>query len=235
MTDMETTNSDGLESQQEVLRVFQSKAETRAFYNKISKVYDLLADQSEAPIRRAALEKLNAGPGEKVLEIGFGTGHCLVALARAVGPAGRVYGVDLADEMLGMAQQNLNREGLAERADLVCRDAMELPYPSGMMDAIFMSFALELFDTPEIPKVLGECRRVLRSGGRIVIAGMSREGEGGMILHLFEWTHQHFPNFLDCRPIFVRLALESAGFEIESMEKRTMWVPVEIVLARRAG
>ncbi|MCI0391399.1 MAG: methyltransferase domain-containing protein [Acidobacteria bacterium] len=230
---MSATNSEQVGSQPEVLRVLQTRDETRAFYNKISKVYDMLADQSEEPVRQAGLEMLNAGAGEKVLEIGFGTGHCLVALAQAVGPTGKVYGIDLSDEMLKIAQENLEKEGLADRTELICGDAMELPYPSETMDAIFMSFTLELFDTPEIPRVLAECRRVLHPGGRIVVVGMSKEGEGGVILQVFEWTHKHFPNFLDCRPIFVRQALEDAGFCIESVEKRTMWVPVEIVLATK--
>jgi len=51
------------------------------------------------------------------LEIGFGTGHCLVALARAVGPTGKVYGIDLSEGMIEIAQKNLEREGLAQRAD----------------------------------------------------------------------------------------------------------------------
>ncbi len=215
----------------EVLRVFQSKDETRAFYNKISQVYDLLADHSEEPVRQAALEKLNARSGETVLEIGFGTGHCLVALARSAGSSGKVYGIDLSDEMLRIAQDRLEREGLAERAELTCGDAALLPYPDEMLDAVFMSFTLELFDTPEIPKVLAECLRVLRPGGRIVVAGMSKEGEDGIILHLYEWTHKHFPNFVDCRPIFVRQSIEAAGFVIKNVEKKTIWVPVEIVLA----
>ena len=61
----------------EIQRVFQSKAETKAFYDKISHVYDLLAEHSEGSMRRAGLEKLDARPGEKALEIGFGTGYCL--------------------------------------------------------------------------------------------------------------------------------------------------------------
>jgi demethylmenaquinone methyltransferase/2-methoxy-6-polyprenyl-1,4-benzoquinol methylase len=209
----------------------RTKSETKAFYNKISKVYDLLADQSEEPVRRAGLEKLNASPGEKVLEIGFGTGHCLVVLARAVGPYGKVYGIDLSDEMLEIAHENLEKEGLAARVELICEDAEKLPYAAETLDAIFMSFTLELFDTPEIPKVLAECRRALRPGGRIVVVGVSKEGDGGVILQVFEWTHKHFPNLMDCRPIFVRKALEAAGFRIESVENSTIWVPVEIALA----
>jgi ubiquinone/menaquinone biosynthesis C-methylase UbiE len=57
-----------------VLRVLQSKGETKAFYNKIAKVYDLLAEHTEEPVRQAGLDLLSAQSGEKVLEIGFGTG-----------------------------------------------------------------------------------------------------------------------------------------------------------------
>jgi ubiquinone/menaquinone biosynthesis C-methylase UbiE len=137
-----------------------------------------LADHSEEPVRRAGLEKLDARRGENVLEIGFGARHCLISLAQAVGPSGKVYGVDLSDEMLKIALENLEKEGLADRVGLICEDAVRLPYAAETLDAIFMCFTLELFDTPEIPNVLAECRRALRPGGRIVAAGVSKEGEG---------------------------------------------------------
>jgi demethylmenaquinone methyltransferase/2-methoxy-6-polyprenyl-1,4-benzoquinol methylase len=214
-----------------VLRVFQSRSETRAFYDKISKVYDILAEHSEEPVRRAGLTKLAAQAGEKVLEIGCGTGRCLVELARAVGPAGRVHGLDLSEGMLKQTDELLRREQLADRIELCCGDATSLPYGSESMDAVFMSFTLELFDTPEIATVLRECQRVLRPGGRIVVVGMSKEGKEELLVHAFEWTHQHFPNFLDCRPIFVRRALEEQGFAIVDVSLMHMWIPVEIALA----
>ena len=232
MTETATTQAS---DEPEILRVFQSKAETKAFYDKISHVYDLLADHSEGPVRRAGLEKLNARPGEKVLEIGFGTGHCLVSLAQSVGPAGKVYGLDLSERMLQVARDTLHKAGLAERVELSCGDALKLAYLSDNLDAIYMSFTLELFDTPEIPKVLAECKRVLRPGGRIVVVGVSKEGDGGIILRAFEWSHRHFPNLVDCRPILVRQSLEGAGFRIESAERKMMWVPVEVVLGVKTG
>ncbi len=222
-------------AQSGVLRVFNSREETRKYYDRIAKIYDLMADHSEAPVRRAALELLAARPGEKVLEVGFGTGHCLVELAKAVGPGGKVYGLDISDGMLGLARANLEKDGMAGRAELACGDASKLPYPDALLDAVFMSFTLELFDTPEIPRVLAECKRALRPGGRVAVAAMSKEGGHGVAFHLYEWTHQHFPNFVDCRPIFVARALEEAGFRVARKENRDVWVPVEVVLAEKAA
>jgi demethylmenaquinone methyltransferase/2-methoxy-6-polyprenyl-1,4-benzoquinol methylase len=204
-----------------------------AFYDKISHVYDLLAEHSEGPIRRAGLEILAAKPGEKVLEIGCGTGHSLVSLAQSVGPTGKVHGLDLSQRMLDVARGNLLKAGLAERVELARGDGVQLPYPTDSLNAIFMSFTLELFDTPEIPAVLAECKRVLGPDGRIMVVAVSKEGDAGVIVRIYEWTHQHFPNLVDCRPIFVRQSLADAGFHIESTQKKSMWVPVEVVLGTK--
>src|ERR1041384_3949836 len=213
-----------------VLRVVRTKAEARAFYNKIAQVYDFLSERSEEPIRSLGLEQLHIKEGERVLEIGFGTGTSLVELAKLVGSNGKVFGVDIADQMLKVACKSLRDKHHEDRIELTCEDAANLPYPANFMDAVFMSFTLELFDTPEIPVVLAECRRVIKPGGRLVVVSMSKQGEEGTLLHVFEWTHKHFPNFLDCRPIFARRTIEAAGFQIESAERETMWVPVEVVL-----
>jgi ubiquinone/menaquinone biosynthesis C-methylase UbiE len=221
--------TDHTDHQPGVLRVLQSREETRAFYDKIAGVYDLLAERSEQPVRQAGLKMLDARPGERILEIGFGTGHSLVELAQAVGPSGKVFGIDLSEKMVQVAQALVQRQGLQERVELVCGDALHLPYEPGSLDGVFMSFTLELFDTPEIPQVLAECRRVLKTGGRLVVAGMSRVSPGSFVTEIFEWTHRHFPNYLNCRPILVQRALEDAGFRITASEITKMWVNVEIV------
>lgn len=212
-----------------VLRVLQTRDETRAFYDKIAAVYDLLAERSEEPVRRAGLEMLGARTGERILEVGFGTGHSLVDLARAVGPSGKVFGIDLSEEMLRISRERAQKEGVGSWVELVCGDALQLPYSSAALDGIFMSFTLELFDTPEIPRVLAECGRVLKDGGRLVVVGMSRVQRDGLMTTIFEWTHRHFPDYLDCRPILVRRALEDAGFRIADYEITRMWINVEIV------
>ncbi len=215
--------------QPDVLRVLQSRREIKHFYNKIATVYDSLADRSEAPVRKVGVDMLNPQRGERLLEIGFGTGHCLIELGRSVGPAGRVFGIDLSERMLEISEERTHQEGLADRVELVCGDALHLPYASQTFDGILMSFTLELFDTPEIPLVLAECRRVLKAAGRIVVVGMSRAQPGGIMTEIFEWTHRHFPNYLDCRPILVRQAIEDAGFRIGDSKIMKIWIQVEIV------
>ncbi len=207
----------------------QTKEETKSFYNKIAKVYDVLAEHSEAPVRKAGLEMLNVQTGQHVLEIGFGTGHSLVELVQAVGPTGKAFGIDLSDKMVEISQKLAEKEGMEERIELTCGDALYLPYESESFDCIFMSFTLELFDTPEIPLVLAECKRVLKPEGRIVIIGMSRLLPEGLVMEFFEWTHRHFPNYLDCRPILVRQALEDSGFQIRDYKIMKMWINVEVV------
>jgi ubiquinone/menaquinone biosynthesis C-methylase UbiE len=214
-----------------IARVLQTKDQTRAFYNKIARVYDLLAERSEEPMREIAVQMLAPAPGERLLEIGFGTGHVLAKLARAAGPTGQVVGLDLAENMLAHARELLEREHLADRVTLDLGDAEDLPYAVDSFDGIFMCFTLELFDTPDIPRVLAQCRRVLRPGGRIVVAAISKETKPGFVLRAFEWTHRHFPNLLDCRPIYVRRSLEAAGFNVDETRLESMWVPVEIVRA----
>jgi len=215
-----------------ISRVFTSRQETRAFYDKISAFYDALSDRSEAPVRMAALDTLAAANAECILEIGSGTGHGVDAVGRAVGCEGLIVAVDLSERMLRRARAFVDKDGVMPSAQFVCGDGLQLPIRSGCFDAVFMTFTLELFDTPEIPTVLDECRRVMTANGRIVVAAMSKEGPADAMLEVYEWSHRHFPNFVDCRPIFLSEALESSGFRIERKTRVEMWVPVEIVLAR---
>jgi ubiquinone/menaquinone biosynthesis C-methylase UbiE len=86
------SDGDTLSYEPGALPVLRSKEETRAFYDKPAKAYDLLSEHTEQPMCEAGLELFRAAPAETVLEIGFGTGHCLVELARTVGAEGKCWG-----------------------------------------------------------------------------------------------------------------------------------------------
>jgi ubiquinone/menaquinone biosynthesis C-methylase UbiE len=224
------------EIQTRVRRVTRSKEEAKAAYDRMSGWYDALAGSSERRFIDLGLQKLGARESEDALEIGSGTGYALVALAKAVGDSGKVYGIDMSNRMIAIARARLREAGLLGIASLRQGDGAALPFTDRSFDAVFMSFTLELFDTPEIPVVLGECRRVLRVDGRICVVAMSKSGEAGLMVRLYEWAHDKLPAYLDCRPIFVRKVLKEAGFQIVEATEVLMWgLPVEIVVARSPG
>lgn len=70
-----------------------------------------------------ALERLSVSEGETVLEIGFGTGHCLKWIAESVGPKGKAYGIDLSTGMMEISKERLEKAGLEDRVKLLCGDA----------------------------------------------------------------------------------------------------------------
>ncbi len=217
--------------EQTVARVKRSRAEARASYDRLSKWYDWVAAPSEKRFRQAGLELLAAQPGERALEIGSGTGGNLTALMQAVGQDGQVVGLDLSPGMLAVARSKLAGRGMLSRVELVRADGACLPFAPGSFDALFAAFVLELFDTPDIPRVLAECRRALRPGGRMVVVSLYKQS--GLMVGLYEWVHRRFESLADCRPIFARQMMSNAGLEIAQTHTETMWgLPVEIVLGR---
>ena len=216
--------------------MLRTKGEARRFYDRISRLYDLLAGTFERRFAEMALERLSLHEGEIVLEIGFGSGHCLRLAAESVGGEGRVYGVDISSGMLAVTRKRLRKAGLADRTQLCCGDAARLPCADNAFDAVFMSHTLDLIDTPEIPTVLGEVKRVLKPGGRFGIASMSKEKGKSAMLRLYEWAHTKWPRYIDCRPIYVERSLRDAGYEIGSKKTVGLFgLPEEIIVAVKPG
>lgn len=215
--------------------IHQPANPTSSFYDRISKVYDLLADSSEHQARERGAELLAAKPGETVLVVGFGTGHAVAGFSRAVAPSGKVCGVDISEGMRSVAQERLSKEGLPGVVELAIGDARQLAFADQSFDAAFMSFTLELFDDTDIPRVLDQIRRVLRPAGRLAVVSMSKEAHETPMTDVYVWMHRHFPHFVDCRPIPLAQHLEQAGFRVEHLEKQSIWgLPVAIALAGKA-
>ncbi len=228
---------EGKSAASRVLPVPRTKEEAKRFYDRLSKFYDFLTAALERKYAEMALERLFVKKGEAVLEIGFGSGHCLRGIAQSVGKSGRAYGIDISTGMLEVTKRKLERAQLMDRVELYCGDAASLPYDDNTFDAIFVSFTLELFDTPEIPKVLAEVKRVLKPGGRLGVVSMSKEDEGSMLVRLYEWVHKKWPKYIDCRPIYVEQSLKDAEYKIKSKEKVSLLglLSGEIVIAVNAS
>jgi ubiquinone/menaquinone biosynthesis C-methylase UbiE len=214
--------------------VRRTKVAARRNYNRLSRWYDWLSESSEAKYRRIGIQLLALQPGERVLEIGFGTGHCLSTFAESVAPQGWVCGLDLSDGMAAVTQARLLEEGIATRIGLALADGALPPLKTGSFDAIFMSFTLELFDTPEIPQVLSQCWRLLLPSGRLGIVTMGKSTSPGLAERAYEWFHARMPVAVDCRPINPQPALQASGFSVVQARKASMWgLPVEIILASK--
>ena len=201
-------------------RVTRTKDEAKEYYDKISKWYDLISRKKEKKLSKVGLEKLEIAEDEVVLEIGYGTGRIIKEIAEMVGAEGKVYGIDISE---GMKQKALDRieEDKLDRIQLDCGDAEKLPYLDEMFDAVFIGFTLELFDSPEIPVVINECKRVLKKNGKMCVLSMSKRKENTMV-RLYEWSHRIFPKYIDCRPIYTEELLRDEGFQVVEKKEESL-------------
>lgn len=217
-----------------VLPVTRSKPDAKRFYDRISGIYDLISGRFERRHVERALALLSPGEGESVLEVGFGTGHGLKDAAKRVGIAGCVVGLELSSGMVRAARRRLEEADLTRRVNLCIGDAGALPFRDGAFEAAFMGFTLELFDTPEIPCVLGEIRRVLSAGGRLGVVSLSKEGGPSRALRVYEWAHERWPVYFDCRPIYLEESVKGAGYGVVAAERSRMaGLPVGVVVAEK--
>jgi ubiquinone/menaquinone biosynthesis C-methylase UbiE len=210
----------------------------RAFYDRISDAYDLLADSNEKAARQAGVQALELKPGERVVEIGFGTGNEVLDLAERVGASGRVAGIDVSSGMLAVAQRKIAQKKPQAPIDLRVGDARKLPFDDGAFDAAYSSFTLELFADEDIPVVLAEVKRVLKPGGRIGVVSMAEVKAGQKASALektYIWMHRHFPHIVDCRPIDLAGLVSAAGYRIARNTELAIWtMPVAVVVAMKA-
>jgi demethylmenaquinone methyltransferase/2-methoxy-6-polyprenyl-1,4-benzoquinol methylase len=211
---------------------------TRSFYDRISSAYDLISDAGEGAARNKGIELLNLQPGEKVLDIGYGTGSAAIELAKRVGPSGQVWGIDISPGMNRVAEKKVQEAGLATTVKLEVGSALKLPYDDGAFDAVYMSFTLELFPEDDIVATLAEAKRVLHPGGRLAVVAMATARGGAqdsMLEKTYKWTHRHFPHIVDCRPIDAEKFIADAGFSITTDDRLDIFtMPVAAVIARKS-
>lgn len=114
------------------------------------------------PVALAELEQ-----GEVVLDLGSGAGIDVLASARRVGPSGKVYGLDMTEEMLALARRNQRHVGIAN-AEFLKGHIEEVPLPDESIDVVLSNCVINL--SAEKPVVFAEAFRVLRPGARLAIA-----------------------------------------------------------------
>lgn len=131
-------------------------------YTGYARVYDRVFGTIFQRSRQAAIRDLNVKPGERVLEVGVGTGLCLPFYPRHC----RITGIDLSDGMLAKARELVRAHELSH-VQLMRMDAGDMTFPDGSFDVVVAAYVITA--VPDYRKVMSEMIRVCRPGGRIVL------------------------------------------------------------------
>jgi Trk K+ transport system NAD-binding subunit/SAM-dependent methyltransferase len=148
---------------------------------RLETYYDELGDEMEQTDRHQSRAKerslalLDARSGQRVLEVGVGTGSLLARLVEKTGDSKGIVGVDFAGGVLRRARVRLAQEPLGVPV-LVRGNAIHLPFQDGSFDRILATYVLDVLDEEDALLALAEMRRVARPGALVVCAGLTGRG-----------------------------------------------------------
>lgn len=165
----------------------------------------------ERQYRETLLDLARIESGQRVLDLGCGTGTTAIAAWHRVQPGGAVYGLDVSPKMIAAARRKGARSGgLDSTLHFQAGDAVTLPFQDAMFDTVMVTTVLHMVPDTERGAVLRETARVLRSGGLLLLVDFGgRERHGLMAKHRL---HRSFE--LDAmRPLLpqAQLAVADAG------------------------
>lgn len=138
-------------------------------YRQRAKGYDTSGISGLEQWRREAVQLMNLKQGDVVVDIGCGTGLNFALLEEAVGPEGKIIGVDLTDAMLDQARLRVSQQGW-QNVELVQSDATQFDFPN-RVDGIISVFALSFI--PDSARVIQNGSKALAPGGKWVVLDMA--------------------------------------------------------------
>jgi arsenite methyltransferase len=151
--------------------------------------------------RDRVIESLQVRPGDRIADVGSGGGYFTFSLAKAVGPDGKVYAVDVDDEMNNLIAQRAKKEGVGNIEVILAKPDDPLLPPSGV-DLIFTSNTYHHIDNRV--NYLTNLRRYLRPNGRIAIVEFDRRG----------WLDGLWQHYTPSE--FIKREMEQAGYRLQS-------------------
>src|SRR5918912_3540273 len=140
----------------------------KAAYRRYAGVYDAVFGPVLQPGRKAVVQALDLKSGERVLEVGVGTGLSLPLYPREV----RVTGIDVSREMLDKARERVEKRGLANVEALLEMDAQSMSFPDASFDKVVAMYVVSVVEHPA--RLLEELHRVCKPDGEIFLVNHVR-------------------------------------------------------------
>lgn len=131
-------------------------------YRRYARIYDFCFGAVFQPGRRAIIDRMDCAPGERILEVGVGTGLSLPLYPDHV----RVTGIDISSDMLDQAQARKERGGLGHVAHLALMDAENMEFEDDSFDKVVAMHVASVVAYPE--RMVDEMRRVCKANGQII-------------------------------------------------------------------
>ena len=213
----------GTTKEERVHRVFEN------IYDKYDRMNSIISFRQHIRWRKDTMNRMKVEKGKTALDLCCGTCDWTIALSKAVGPEGRVIGLDFSKNMLKIGKEKLEKERL-HNVELVHGNAMELPFPDNSFDYVTIGFGLR--NVSDYLQVLKEMYRVVKPGGMVacldtsqpVIIGFKQiyYFYFGQIMPLFgkifakkyqeySWLNESAKNFPDAKAL--KKLFEEAGFQ----------------------
>jgi phosphatidylethanolamine/phosphatidyl-N-methylethanolamine N-methyltransferase len=187
----------------------------KAAYRRYASVYDALFGPVLQPGRRALLEALECRPGDRVLEVGVGTGLSLPMYP----PFVRVTGVDLSREMLEKARTRVERRALTNVEGLHEMDAQAMDFPDASFDKIVAMYVVSVVQEPA--RLLAELHRVCKPDGEIFLVNHVRSANP--IIGAVEKGLARFSNQIGFHPDFDLHSLVNGSARVEHVSNVFLW------------
>jgi demethylmenaquinone methyltransferase/2-methoxy-6-polyprenyl-1,4-benzoquinol methylase len=157
------------------------KDQVAAMFNDIAPRYDFLNRFLSAGIdvswRRKALNELKSLHPKTMLDVATGTGDVAIMAAKMLQPE-KIIGIDISEGMLGLGKKKLLNLGLTQQIELQTGDSEAINFPDASFDAVTVAFGVRNFE--HLEKGLGEIRRVLKPGGKLVVLEFSKPKIAGI-------------------------------------------------------
>ena len=174
--------------------------------------YDVLSNLVLRPSQASILTLAQIKLGDKVLDVGCGSGRLVIAVQKKLGPSGAAQGIDPAPEMIAVARKNAARAGQAAKFEIGVIEA--IPFPDATFDVVLSRLMMHHLPGDLKQRGLAEIRRVLKPGGVCLIVDFEPP-KAHILYHMSEHLLNHAMAQVNIRE-YIPL-LTGAGFiEVET-------------------